>query len=69
MEIVNISELECFITNDVDDASQSSRSNGDGDGAARVPDGITSHQTLSTIHSNGTHSVLSCKIQTRYNTS
>lgn len=52
----------CSITNNINDASQSSRPNRNGDGATSVPHSMTTHQTLSTIHGNGTHSVLSCSI-------
>jgi len=45
------------LTNDVDDTSKAFRADRDGDGSTAVNNGLTTNETLSTVHSNGTDSV------------
>merc|ERR1719231_1918758 len=46
------------LANDVHDAAQSSVADGDFNGRASVKHGLTTDETLSTVHGNGTDSVL-----------
>lgn len=48
-----------MFTNDVHNATQGFRSNGDLDRGASVQHGLAADETLSTVHGNGTNSVLS----------
>ncbi|KAH3677854.1 hypothetical protein OGATHE_000508 [Ogataea polymorpha] len=47
-----------WLTNDVDDSTQSTSSDWDRDWSTRVNNGLTSHKTLGTIHSNSSNGVL-----------
>jgi len=46
------------LTNDVDDTTQALGTDGNGDGGTSVLNGLTTDQTLSSVHGNGTDSVL-----------
>ena len=45
-------------TNDVHDATKGLGAHRDFDGGTSVQDGLSANQTLSTVHGNGTNSVL-----------
>ena len=47
------------VADDVDDPSEGLLAHGDLDGGAGVHDGVAPHQTLGTVHGNGTDGVLS----------
>ena len=50
--------MKNFLTNDVHNAAKGFRTNRDLDGRSSVQDWLTTNQTLSTIHGNGSDSVL-----------
>lgn len=53
------------LPNHIDDATKSLRSHRDPDGCADISADLTSDQTLSTVHGNGAHCVLTCKAHHR----